>query len=67
MIRAGLPTATQKSGSTPVTTEPAPTATLRPICAPGSTTVPCPSHDPAPTVTGRDGANCWPIGVSGSS
>ena len=35
MTRAGLPTATQKSGISPVTTEPAPMTVCFPIAAPG--------------------------------
>ena len=55
MTRAGAPTATQKSGKSPVTTELAPIATFLPILDPGKTTTPCPSHDPLPIETGRSG------------
>ena len=55
MILAGAPTATQKSGKSPVTTEFAPTATFLPIRDPGKTTTPCPSQDPLPIETGRSG------------
>lgn len=36
----------------PATTAPAATTTWRPIREPGSTTAPCPSHDPEPIETG---------------
>ena len=62
MIRAGAPTATQKSGRSPVTTELAPTATFFPILDPGKTTTPCPSHYPLPIETGRSGWLCSEIG-----
>ncbi len=51
----------------PVTTELAPITTWRPIVAPGSTTVPCPSHDPSPMRTGRSGMACFEIGRSTAS
>jgi len=61
MTRAGFPTATLNDGISPHTTDPAPITTCSPIDEPGSTIVPWPSHDPAPTTTGRGGANCSPI------
>ncbi len=67
MTLAGLPAATQKSGISPRTTLLAPITTWRPIVAPGSTTVPWPSHDPSPMRTGRSGITCTEIGRSRSS
>jgi CheY-like chemotaxis protein len=66
-ILAGTPAATQWSGTSPRTTEPAAITTLRPIRAPGSTITPAPSHDPEPIVTVRFTGTWRPIGVSGSA
>ena len=63
---AGEPTATQWSGISPVTTEPAPTATLRPMRLPGSTTTPVPSQLPDPMCTLDSIGHCAPMGRSGS-
>src|SRR5262245_12349187 len=63
MGRAGAPAATHSSGRSPVTTDPAATTTWRPMRAPGSTTVPCPSHDPAPTTTARSGCAWREVGA----
>jgi hypothetical protein len=64
--RAGTPATTQWSGTTPRTTEPPATTTLRPMHAPGSTIAPAPSQLPAPMLTGLFTGNCLPIGTSRS-
>jgi hypothetical protein len=51
----------------PRTTAPAATTTLRPICAPGSTTEPAPSQLPAPMLTGTLTGSWRPIGITGSA
>jgi hypothetical protein len=66
-IFAGTPATTQWSGTTPRTTAPAATTTLRPMLAPGRMIAPAPSHEPAPMLTGRLTGNWLPIGTSGSS
>ncbi len=70
--RAGLPATTAPSGTSRVTTAPAPITASRPIVTPGSTTAPPPSHALSPTVIGRadshlarrsSGSRGW-VGVS---
>ena len=67
MILAGTPATTQRSGTCPRTTDPAPTTTFRPMTVPGSMIAPAPSQLPAPIETGAFAGHCRPIGVSGSA
>src|SRR5262245_8326168 len=61
--RAGMPATTEKLGiSPPATTAPAATTTCSPMREPGSTTAPCPSHEPEPIDTGSFFHIWTPIG-----
>src|SRR5437660_1080439 len=62
MRDAGTPTTVAQSGTSRVTTAPAPTTARDPIDTPGSTTAPIPMSEPAPTDTSpprcTPGATC---------
>ncbi len=64
---AGAPATTAWSATSPRTTAPAATTTLRPSRAPGSITAPVPTQLPGPIETGSLRGHCLPTGSSGSS
>jgi len=65
--RAGTPATTQQLGTTPRTTDPAATTTLRPMTAPGRTITPAPSQLPDPMDTAALLGHWRPMGTSGSA